>query len=131
MRGPATAQPGRAAITARRAPTAPVAPTLGEGGSHARGEVAVHPRAPPDLAQRLVVGEDDGRAARHRLQDGHAEALVARREDERGDPPVEPGELVRLDPAAHVRTAGAQLAREPGLLLGPRDDEPNPRGVGP
>ena len=37
---------------------------------------------PGHLGQRRVVGRDDGRAASHRFEDGHAEALVQRREDE-------------------------------------------------
>ena len=76
-----------------------------------------------DLEKRLVAHRDDGCAARHRLEDRQAEALVERRLHEAGGAAVELGELVGLDVAAHRRPTLAQLARDGGVLLGADDDE--------
>ena len=87
--------PGRA----ERARPAPV------GGLDPRGDrrdverVDEDGRVADDLLHRAAGARHDGRAARHRLERGNAEALVERREDEAARAAVGGGQLVVLDPA--------------------------------
>ena len=60
------------------------------------------------LRQRGAVGGDHGRAARHRLQAGKAEALVQRRHGERERAGVEAGQEVLV----HVAEAGLRAAAQ-------------------
>src|SRR5581483_1982241 len=68
------------------------------------------------LVERAVRGRDDGHAARHRLDDRHAEALEARRVDEDLGSPVELREPVVLDvaEAALERDAAPTRAADGG-----------------
>ena len=99
---------------ARSSPARDERVALGERPAHARRR-GRRPRRRrrrrrPPRAAPASSESDDRRAARHRLEHRHAEALVARRQDERGRAPVELGELALVDVAAHVGAARAQLA---------------------
>ncbi len=65
------------------------------------------------LRQRAGRRRDDRRAGGHRLEDGQAEALVARREDEAGGSAVEGRELVLRDVASELDSSS-----EPGRVGG-------------
>ena len=67
-----------------------------------------------DLLHRAAGARHDGRAARHRLERGDAEALVERREDEAARAAVRGGELLVVDPA------------EPGDVLAGDAASPHP-----
>ncbi len=79
---------------------------------------------PADLAHGRVGCRDDGRAGRHRLGDRQAEALVARREDERSRLLRQADELLLRHEAAYVGAAGAQFRRQCCVAHGADDDEP-------
>ena len=69
---------------ARSSPAADRRVTLGKRAAHAVGEVVGEDRGiAGDLLQRRLGCRDDRRAARHRLDNGQPEALVARRKDQR------------------------------------------------
>ena len=113
-RSPAAESRSRSA-SARRIPSAS---SLSSGDDR---RVAGH------LEQGGVGDRHDGRARRHRLEDGKAEPLVARRLDEARGAPVEAGEPLRRDIALESGPTGAEPLGDAGVLRRTDDDEREPR----